>query len=137
MESYKFFPHTADAKFQAYGTTLEEAFANAAKAMASILLEPEKVKPAVEEKITCEGADEKALLYCFLEEFLFLLDTKGFILSDIKKIRIEGSKLTAIAAGDIVGEKYHLHGSVKAITYNEMDIKREDGRVTVQAVVDV
>ena len=35
MERYKFLAHTADAKFQAFGETLEEAFGNAALATAS------------------------------------------------------------------------------------------------------
>jgi SHS2 domain-containing protein len=37
MERYRFLRHTADAKFQAFGTTLEEAFINAALATASLM----------------------------------------------------------------------------------------------------
>ena len=36
-EKFKYLEHTADAKFQAFGRTLEEAFANAVLATASLI----------------------------------------------------------------------------------------------------
>ena len=41
---YKFLEHKADAKFQAFGKSLEEAFSNAALAMTSIMTDPKKIK---------------------------------------------------------------------------------------------
>jgi len=138
---YSFLPHTADAKFQADGTTLEEAFSSAAEAMFSVMADPAKVKPVYEEKISVEGADKKALLYAFLEELLFLLDTKKFLLNRIISISIAIKEdkliLDATAAGDIDLEQYEIHGEVKAVTYNEMEITEEEGKVTVQVVVDL
>jgi SHS2 domain-containing protein len=45
MEKFKFFEHTADVEFEAYGKTLEEAFENAALAMFSVMTDTIKVKP--------------------------------------------------------------------------------------------
>ena len=53
-EKYKFLEHTADAKFQAFGATLEEAFSNAALAMFSVMTEPEKIKPKLEREISTD-----------------------------------------------------------------------------------
>ena len=136
---YRFFEHTADAKFQAYGKTLGEAFSNAAEAMTSIMIKPESVKPKTAKEITVEGKDEKALLYNFLEEFLFLLDTDGFILNKIRRIKITKNRnylLEAEAAGDNA-EKYETSGDVKAVTYSEMEIKKEKDKYMVQVVVDL
>ena len=134
---YKFFEHTADAKFQAYGKTLEEAFKNAALALFSVLTEYEKVKPKVEEKITVKGTDKKSLLYNFLEELLFLVDTKGFLLKEVREMEIDGLKLDAVLIGDSDIGKYSIDSDVKAITYNEMEISEQKGRCMVQVVVDI
>jgi SHS2 domain-containing protein len=138
---YKFFSHTADAKFQAYGANLEEAFSHAAEAMFSVMVEPETIKQVYDETIKIEGVDTKALLYSFLEELLFMLDTKAFLLNSVKKIAIykidDKSVLEATVSGDINLQQYDIHGEVKAVTYNEMEIIEEEGKVTVQVVVDL
>jgi len=131
---YKFLEHKADAKFQAFGKTLEEAFGNAALAMFSLMTDIKKVKGKTEKKIKVHGHDKKALLYNFLEELLFLLDKDSFLLSKIKKIKIIDNKLEAIVVGDKVGN-YETHGEVKAVTYNEMEIKEKP--YMLQVVVDM
>jgi SHS2 domain-containing protein len=134
---FEFLKHTADVKFRAYGRTLEEAFSSAAEAMFSVVVDVTKVKPLVEKKIAVEGGDEKALLYNFLEELLFLLDSDSFLLNSVRKIRISGKELTATLAGDTADDKYETHGDVKAVTYNDMEIANENEKVMVQVVLDV
>jgi SHS2 domain-containing protein len=138
---YKFFSHTADAKFQAYGESMEEAFSNAAEAMFSVMVDPSSIKPVYDETIKVEAQDSKALLYAFLEELLFLLDTKAFLLNSVKKLVIykidDKHTLEATLLGDINLQQYEIHGEVKAVTYNEMEIIEEEGKVTLQVVVDL
>lgn len=136
-EKYRFLQHTADAKFQAFGSRLEEAFANAALAMFSIMIEPEKVKPKLDREISIDGKDEKALLYNWLEELLYLLDSEGFLLNSVRRISIKGHILEAVVAGDLVSNEYKTHGDVKAATYSEMEIKKEKDKCMVQVVVDI
>jgi len=133
---YKFLEHTADIKFQAFGSTLEKAFENSALALAEVMTKKTKVKPKTRKKIKVNGKDNEKLLYNFLEEFLFLFDSEGFILSKIKKIKIKDGKLEAEAIGDNV-KNYKISQDVKAITYNNMFIKQEKGRFIIQVVLDV
>jgi len=137
MDKFKFLEHTADAKFQAFGKSLEDAFGNAALAMFSVMTEPEKVERKIKREIKAKGDDEKSLLYDFLEQLLILLETEGFLLNHVEKIKIVDGELTAVAVGDKISEKYDVHGEVKAVTYNEMDIKREKHYFMVQVVVDL
>ncbi len=141
MMKYRFLKHTADAKYRAWGKTLEEAFSNAAVAMFSIMVEPGKIKPAFDEEISVEGSDLVSLLYNFLEELLFTLDTKGFLLGKIKKCEIVLDsgvyRLSAIASGDMNLKQYELLGEVKAVTYNEMKVIEEKDNWLVQVVVDL
>lgn len=141
MEKFRFFEHTADMKFQAYGRTMEEAFGNAALALFSIVTEPEKISRAITKVIMAEGPDIKSLLYHFLEELLVLLDTENFLLNSVGNATIEkkakGYSITASAIGDYYSEKYETHGDVKAITYNEMKVEQDKGMFVVQVVPDI
>ena len=51
MEKYKFLPHTADVKFQAFGKTLDKALKNCANALANTITDHKKIKPATEKTI--------------------------------------------------------------------------------------
>lgn len=129
----KYLEHTADVKFIAKGDTLEEAFMAAGIATFGVMTDCSKVSAVFEEKISVTGKDKKALLYAFLEELLFLLDTKGFLLNSFKSLSIDGDKLIAVAVGDTDVDKYDVSGDVKAVTYNEMEI----GENSVQVVLDI
>lgn len=140
MRKYRFLRHTADAKFQALGQTLEEAFANAALATSSLMWDWRKVEKKVEYPVQAEGRDLEQLLVNFLEEILYLLNTKGFLLKSAEDMRIhkrdKGYALTARFLGDNYSDRYNLLGDVKAITYNEMSITKNN-HYTIQVVVDI
>jgi SHS2 domain-containing protein len=95
-----------------------------------------KIKEKKNLKIKVKGKNSESLLYNFLEEFLFLLDTENFFLSKIKNIKIKDNELTAEASGDNV-KNYEVHLDVKAVTYNEMFVKKNKEGWVGQVVVDV
>ncbi len=138
--AYEYLPHTAEAKFVAYGGTLEEAFCNAALAMENIILDTKRVKAKIKKKITIESKHLKALLYDFLQEFLVLFDSERFALHKVEKLHIQqkGSDyvLEATVSGDDA-QHYEMHSGVKSVTYNEMEIVQEKGVWKVVVVLDV
>ena len=139
MEKFKFFEHTADAKFQAYGKSLGEAFSNAALAMFSVIIDTNKVNGTIKKDIECSSKDLKALLYDFLEELVFLIDTEDFLLSNVEEIKIFKDELyflRAVVTGD-KADNYEPSGDIKAVTYNEMEIKKGKGKAMVQVVLDL
>ena len=87
------------------------------------------------------------MLYNFLEEFLYQLDTGGFLLSEIKLIKIKSNKKTKKPLGyelelsaKIFGDdqkNYETETHVKAITYNDMFVKQDKNKFICQVVVDV
>jgi SHS2 domain-containing protein len=142
---YEFLPHQADARFRAYGQTLEEALANAALAMVSLMWEVEKVKPVKKEVIKVEASSLEQLTVKFLTEFLYLLDVKSFLLAEVESIQVEEAqkdgrklyRLEAEVAGDSASPEYEIYGLVKAVTYNEMKIEKTDGLWLLEVVVDM
>ena len=142
---YEFLPHLADARFRAYGQTLEEALANAALAMVSLMWEVEKVRPVKKEVIKVEALSLEQLTVKFLTEFLYLLDVKSFLLARVESIQVEEAqkdgrkfyRLEAEVAGDSASPEYEIYGLVKAVTYNEMKIEKTDGLWLLEVVVDM
>lgn len=139
MIRYKFLPHTADTKFRAYGKNMEEAFVNAAVALTKVITE-NNIDKNIEKEIIVEGIDEKALLYNFLEQFIILLDSEDFLLSEISNLEIKKNDKFALRAkitGDSNIGKYNILKAIKAVTYSEMEIKQTKTNFMVQVVLDI
>lgn len=159
MERYRILDHTADGKFRAFGETLEEAFGNAALACASLMWDWERVERRVSFAVEVRGRDFEQLLYRFLEEVLYLFETRRFLLGAVEDLRIEEEEAASIGEpsaapaepaefpptyrftarfyGDDDISRYDFHGDVKAVTYNEMKIEHCCGPWVVQVVVDM
>ncbi|MBI5391145.1 archease [Candidatus Woesearchaeota archaeon] len=139
-QPYEFLDHTSEAKFRAYGKTLEEAFANAALATFALMTDISKVKAKKEKKIVLQGKGKEMLLFDFLEHLIFLMDTEGFLLSSVKTITITKKKveyeLRATVLGDLA-DGYETHSIVKAVTYNDMLIEEKNEGVMIQVVHDL
>ncbi len=142
-KQFIFLPHTADVKFQAFGVSLEKCFEHAAKAMFAVMdqgkLKGKGIKKGV---IEVRGRDLSALLYNFLEELIFLMDTQDFFLDNVnvdiekKEERKTHYHLTARIFGRKASQQ-EISIVVKAVTYNQMFIKEEQGQWIAQVVLDV
>jgi SHS2 domain-containing protein len=132
------FDHAADIGVQGEGDTLEEAFAGAAQAMFSVMVELADVRPAVEVPIRCEASDPELLLVSFLNALLAEADLEGMVFSEFD-VRIRDGQLSAKARGERFDPKRHVGGvEVKGATLTELKVARgADGRWVAQTVVDV
>lgn len=137
---YTFLDHTADIKFQAFGDDVEEAFSSAFHALNETIYGKIKVSALDSRKIQANGSDWNSLLYNFLEEILFLLDSEGFLCAKIKAVHIDKKKFSirAEAIGD-KASKYEFSNSVKAVTYNDMFVRFNEDKKEweIQVVLDV
>jgi SHS2 domain-containing protein len=139
---FRFLEHTADAYVEAYGSSLEEAFENAALATTDVMTEVEKVEAKNEEKFTVEAEDEFALLYSWLEEVLLEFELKDKLYSRFEVSAIEktsdGLRLHARAWGETYDSEKHLSKvGIKSATYHQMEILKKPGSVTVRFILDV
>jgi SHS2 domain-containing protein len=137
MQKYKFLKHTADAKFQAFGTDIKEVFENSVLAVSEILSKGKKVKSLKIKKFTIKGKTNENLLYNLLEETIYLLDAEEFIVAKAKIKINEDSKSMKVEFHGDDSKKYKGLESVKAVTYNEMFVKKFKGKWTAQVVLDI
>ena len=141
-KSFKFLEHTADAYIEAYGTSLEEAFENAALATIDVMTELEKIEPKIDDSFEVNASDEYALLYNWLEELLIKFEIAGKLYSRFKIFSIEetpvGLKLKAKAWGEQYDpEKHPSKVGIKSITYHQMEIMKKPKSVTLRFILDV
>lgn len=128
---YELLEHTADVMIRAYGSDLEECFANAAYALFDQITDASKVRPDEKIRFVISGHDNESLLYNFLSEFLFIRDAKGLVLSEFH-VRIKGTTLQCTAKGErFDSERHPYRHDVKAITYHMLEANIEEPSVTV------
>lgn len=134
---FKYLPHTADAKFKAFGKDIDEVFVNSALAMFNILGDTTDVKITKKIEVELKGKNYENLLYIFLEELLFLLETENIFLSKINDLKIdEKFSLSCTVEGDNL-QNYDLKGDIKAVTYSDMKIEKVNKGYEAVVVVDI
>jgi len=137
--AYKYLEHTADLKVFVSEKNIEKAFESSALALKESICGNLKIKKSIKKSFLVSGKDYEALLYNFLEEFLYLLDAKGFLFSKIESLKIE-NKDKYVLRVEISGDKtsnYKFSNDVKAITYNDMFVRFVKNKCEIQFVLDV
>lgn len=134
---YEILDHPADAKFRATGDSIEEAFSASVEAFSEIVRGDSGM---YNHKVKVESENLDALLFDFLDELIFLQDSRGIVVSHASEMDIEelknGWRLEAnIMTDKITSEVDFL--DVKGPTYSEMDVGFEDGNWYAQAVLDI
>ncbi|MGC9058989.1 MAG: archease [Candidatus Aenigmatarchaeota archaeon] len=130
---------TADVAFVAYGKTLEEVFKNAALAMFEVMINTKLVEKKIERKILVEGHDLESLMFAWLNELLYYVDSENLAFSDFDiKINEKDFRLEAICKGEEIDpEKHETRTVVKAATMHMMEVKKENDFWKARVILDI
>ncbi len=135
---YEILEHPADIGFRVRAGTLEELFAGAALAMLSIADDPEAVDPREHHAITVESGDLESLMVDWLNEVLYLFDGRRIAFRSFRVEQVGDRSLKAVGAGEPRDAARHSSKLViKAATYHQLRIAREDGGWVAEAYVDI
>ncbi len=145
---YKVFEHPADAGVRGRGTSLEEALANAARALFVLAADIDTVRPRQRVRIHLVSTDRASLLVDLLNELIALMDLEGLLFCDVEdlEVRTAGDRLSldAIAVGEkLCPERHRVRVEPKAATYSQLLVGRivdgcDPGSVWVaQCIVDI
>lgn len=135
---FESFETTADVGIIAWGESLEELFANAARGMFSLMVDVGTVRSTGLLPIEAQGGDLSSLLVAWLNELLYRCETEAWAPSDVRIIVIEGGR----ASGELVGEpadqeRHRFKGVVKAATYHLLECRKDRDRWCACVVFDV
>ncbi len=153
MLKYRYLDHMTDAIIEAYGETLQEAFANAAEGLVNMMFEIDLDKDTktgkkslfdvnVTQSVVAQGYDLQSLLYDWLEKILLIIyiDKRIPLKFDfvIFNTEIDFFIEASVQTDRIDLEKYPYKLEVKSITYHEMEIKKiDDKRFLLRYLVDL
>ncbi len=129
--------HTADVGIRAYGADMSEAFANAARALFSLITELDDIEEAEYRDIELTAPDQESLLVAWLNELIYLFDAENIIFKRFDITEISNTQLKARSYGEkIDSSKHKLKTGVKAATYHMLKVDKDDG-CKVQVLFDI
>ena len=131
---YEHIEHTADLALRIHGRDLEELFANAAHAMFSELADLRVVAPDVRHSVHVDGADHESLLVNWLNQLLFLHETRGEVYSGFDIHELTSKALRATVRGE---HSEDVRMIIKAATYHDLAILDTGQGYVVPIIFDV
>jgi len=136
VKRFELIEHTADVGLVAYGSTLAEAFANAAYGMFSIITELGAVRETECRRLQLSEADPEALLFEWLNRLIYFFDVDLLLFKRFDIIEFDGCCLAAACYGEPYDPSRHqLKTGIKSATYHMLRVDSERNRV--QVIFDV
>ena len=137
-QPYQLIEHTADTGFEVRGSSKEKVFEAAARAFFDIMWQIEVYRENEPETIEILGNDLEELLVNFLEEFLYLYDAKGLVCTRIEVETVSAKTVSARAWLQKFNETEDQELlNVKAVTYHQLFIGRENNTWTARIFLDI
>lgn len=121
------------------GSTREEAFRNAGRALLSLAVDLDSVGRIERVPITARAAEPGELLVNWLGEILYLQDAEGWLFADFEDVSVTDRTASGSGCGERFERGRHqIKLMVKAITYHQLVLeKRPDGVWRAQVYVDI
>jgi SHS2 domain-containing protein len=136
--AFKYLEHPADIGFLAISASLEELFAVCGEALVALILDPSGVVADRTWTIEAEGDDQESLLVNWLNEVLFLIETRRLIFRSFSVAFPHPGRVTCEAAGELRDPARHsVRTAVKAVTYHQLGIEKTDSQWLAEVFVDV
>jgi SHS2 domain-containing protein len=139
MTGYDLFDHTADVGVRAWGGSEELVFEEAARGMFSLVCDPRTVGGVEKLSVRVEApsADHELLLVAWLNELLYLFESRRMVFSDFRILELGDDGLTAEVAGEKMGPRHAVCGGVKAATYHGLKLAKTGDGWEAEVILDV
>ncbi len=119
--------HTADIGITAYGADLKEAFANAAYALFSLMVDLEGVGDVSCHEVEVTAEDRAELLVAWLNELIYLFEVEDVLFKRFEIGELNETRLRASCYGEKIDpERHKIKAGVKAATYHMLKVEERD-----------
>lgn len=120
--------HTADIGMKVWGSTAEEVFEEAGRALFSLVCDPLHVGELQTLDLELEAEALDLLLAAWLNELLYVFEVRRLVLSEFEVQELGEHRLRARVAGEPLDPQRHVMcGGVKAATLHELRLEQRDG----------
>ena len=132
------FDHTADVGLAGRADSLGELFEALAEGLGGVICSREQVQALQRRAVSAHSEDVEALGVDFLCEVLRVIQVEHFVVASVAVGRISDNSVTA----ELLGEPYdpgrhELKTEVKAITYHQLEIRRDVGTWRGRVIIDI
>ncbi len=139
--TYRFLEHTADIGLEVSAETLPELFSEALRGMTDIVTEVELVEASFERRFDLTGDRPDLLLLEFLGEALFRFEVHQELFRSAC-LEVVGSAAGWRASGAVSGEsldpeRHPMKVMIKAVTYHQLRVAREEGLWHARVIFDI
>jgi SHS2 domain-containing protein len=135
---YETFEHTADLGLRVRAADLDTLFAEAARALFSVIIEDlDTVRPAQRHDVRLAGEEREYLLFDWLRELLYQFDVRHLLFGRFE-VHVGPSGLSGSAWGEPLDRARHvLDHEVKAITYHGLRVEQTPDGWLAEVIVDI
>jgi SHS2 domain-containing protein len=135
---YEIFEHTADVGIRVRAHDLNTLFAEAGRALFSVIVENlEEVRAQDTVAMEIRGQKTDFLLLDWLCELLFAFESRGLLLARFS-VNVDDQGLTGTAEGEPLDRsRHHLEHEVKAVTYHGLRVERTDEGWLAEVILDI
>lgn len=141
MTPWRHLEHRADIGVEGRGTSLAEAFAEAAVALTAVVTEPSGVRPLTPVAVSLAAPEPDLLLLDWLDALVFEMSRHRLLFGRFDVTIDEGPAGLALRAtlwGEPVEALRHAPAvEVKGVTLNELFAGRDGAQWVARAVLDV
>ncbi len=137
-KKFKLLDHTGDLGILVYGGNLEELFSNAGEAFFDIITDVRRIRESTERIIRVQGPNVEDLMVRWLGELLYVHDVDGLLFRSFSIDELRDGSLKARARGEAFDGKRHIMKTgIKAVTYHQIQVKKEKGRWRARIIFDL
>jgi SHS2 domain-containing protein len=138
MKRFEILNHTADIGIIVHGQNLKTLFENAGEAFFHLITDLRKVRRRIERQVNLGGESLDRLMVDWLSDLLYLHDVENLLFKGFKVDAAGEDGLKATVKGEPFQEGVHvIKTEVKAVTYHQIEVRREKGRWRAQVILDL
>ena len=135
---YTLIPHTADMGIRVRHRTLPGLFRNAAFALFDILTGVARIKSQFHKTISVQAVNTDELLNEFLNRLLQEFTVENNLIRRVAIKTLTPNSLSAVIYGEPFDPKrHHIKIEIKAITFNDLYVKKGRNGYEAQVILDV
>ncbi len=138
---FEYFDVTAEVGIRAWGRTVSEAFAEAARALFALMVNIRTVRPQRTFSVEVSAESLELLLADWLNRLVLERDRTGCVFSEFR-VTVTPQEQGFVLRGEIAGEpldraRHDPRIDVKAVTYNNLHVLQQSDRAQVECVLDI
>lgn len=134
---YELTEHTADVGIRAWADDLDDLFAEAARGLFAVIVDPRTVSGRLIRPVQLEADSMESLLHTWLDELNALHQTHGEVYCGFTVSIVEHVLVAHIEGEPLDAARHDLRVEVKAVTWHDLQVTQTDDGYAAFVLLDI